>query len=260
MNEMNERREEDVALTLSDLFGLLWRKLWIILIVAAIVGGAVFAYKYTTYTEKYTSTAKIYVLNTDVMDGASASATAYYFQLSLAILDDCKELLLSDTVLTRSAEELGLDVAPSVLRDMISIRSGTDSRILKLSVTTGNPELSCEIANVVSEQGAQRIREIMNLNQIKVYEQGTVSRIPSNDVGWQIPTLAGIAAGVIVYIICLVLMLLDDKVNDADDAEIYLGLTLLGNIPHASGDTSKKRARRMYGKYYGKYISSSGRK
>ena len=256
MTDINERREEETALTLSDLFGLLWRRLWIILLAAVIVGGAVFAYNYATYTERYTSTAKIYVLNTDVMDGASASTTAYYFQLSLTILEDCKELLLSDTVLTRAADELGLEVAPSVLRSMIKIQSEEDSRILKLSVTTGNPELSCQIANAVSEQGAQRIYEVMNVNQMKVYEQGTVSRIPSNDVGWQIPALAGIAVGIIVYVICLVVMLLDDKVNDVDDAEIYLGLTVLGNIPHASGETSKKKSRRYYGKYYGKYVSS----
>lgn len=260
MQDMNERREEETALTLSDLLGLLWRRLWIILLAAAIVAGAVFAYNYTTYTEKYTSTAKIYVLNTEVMDGASASTTAYYFQLSLTILKDCEELILSDTVMTRAAEELNLQVAPSVLRSMIKVQSEEDSRILKLSVTTGNPELSCDIANAVSAQGAQRIREVMNVNQIKVYENATVSRIPSNDVGWQIPALFGLVAGVIVYAICLAVMLLDDKVNDVDDAEIYLGLTVLGNIPYSSGETSKKKARRMYGKYYGKYISSSGRK
>ena len=260
MADMNERREEETALTMSDLFGLLWRKLWIILLAAAIVGGAVFAYKYTTYTERYTSTAKIYVLNTDVMEGASASITAYYFQLSLTILEDCKELLLSDTVMIRAAEELNLDVAPSVLRSMIKVQSEEDSRILKLSATTGNPELSCEIANAVSEQGARRISEVMNVNQIKVYENGTVSRIPSNDVGWQMPALFGLVAGIIVYFICLAVMLLDDKINDADDAEIYLGLTVLGNIPHASEDLKKRRSRRYYGKYYGKYISNTGKK
>jgi capsular polysaccharide biosynthesis protein len=260
MNDMNERREEETALTMSDLFGLLWRRLWIILLAAAIVAGAVFAYNYTTYTEEYTSTAKIYVLNTEVMDGASASTTAYYFQLSLTILKDCEELLLSDTVMERAADELGLQVAPSVLRSMIKVQSEEESRILKLSVTTGNPELSCVIANAVSEHGATRIAEVMNVNQIKVYEHATVSRIPSNDVGWQLPALFGFVAGALVYAICLVVMLLDDKVNDVDDAEIYLGLTVLGNIPHASGEVSKKNARRMYGKYYGKYISSSGRK
>lgn len=260
MQDINRRREEETAITVSDLFILLWKRLWVILLAAAIVAGAVFAYNYTTYTEKYTSTAKIYVLNTDVMEGASASTTAYYFQLSLTILKDCEELLLSDTVMTRAAEELNLDVAPSVLRSMIKIQSEEDSRILKLSATTGNPELSCEIANAVSEQGARRICEVMNVNQIKVYEHGTVSRIPSNDVGWQIPALFGLVAGLFVYGICLVVMLLDEKVNDMDDVEIYLGLTVLGNIPYASGEMGKKKGRRMYGKYYGKYISSSGRK
>lgn len=251
------KNKEEVVLTLSDLLGLLWRRLWIVLLAAVIAGGACFAYNYTTYTEKYTSTAQIYVLNSEVMEGASASTTAYYFQLALTVVEDCKELLLSETVLNRVADQLSLDIAPTNLRNMIKIENGKDSRILKLSVTTGNPELSCDIANAVSEQGVLRVREIMNVNQMSVYESGKVSRIPSNDVGWQMPVLVGLLAGILVYGICLLVMLLDDKVNDVDDVEEYLGLTVLGDIPHKSDAAGKKRGSKYYGKYYGKYVGKN---
>lgn len=257
MSDINVKKEENLSLTLADLFGVLWRRLWIILIAAAIVGGSFFAYNYATYTEKYTSTTQLYVLSSDVMEGSSASTTAYYFQLALTIVDDCKELLVSDTVLSRAAEELGIDDAPSVLRGMIKIHNEEDSRILKLSVTTGDPELSCRIVNEVSRQGVLRINEIMKVNQLSIYEDGVVSRIPSNDVNWKIPAAMGILAGFLVYLLFLVLMLLDDKINDAEDVETYLGLTVLGNIPHEFGTTGKNRGGRSYGKYYGKYVGVS---
>ena len=251
------KNKEEVTLTVSELLGLLWRRLWIIMIAAVIAGGSCFVYNYMTYTEEYTSTAQIYVLNSEVMEGASASTTAYYFQLALTIVEDCKELLLSETVLNRAAEELSLDIAPVNLRSMIKIDNAKDSRILKISVTTGNPELSCAIANAVSEQGVQRIHEIMNVNQMSVYESGKVSHIPSNDVGWQGPTILAFLAALLVYGLCLIFMLLDDKVNDADDVEEYLGLTILGDIPHKSEGGGKKRGSRYYGKYYGKYVGKN---
>ena len=250
------KNNEGVTLTLTDLLGLLWKRLWLILIAAIIAGTAYFVYDYTTYTEKYTSTAQIYVLNSEVMEGASASTTAYYFQLALTIVEDCKELLLSETVLNRVADELSLTISPSNLRSMIKIENGKDSRILKLSVTTGDPELSCAIVNSVSEQGVKRVHEIMNVNQMSVYESGKVSRIPSNDVGWQMPVLVGFVIGALVYGLCLFFMLLDDKVNDSDDVEEYLGLTILGDIPHKSEGGNKKRGR-YYGKYYGKYVGKN---
>ncbi len=257
-----DMKQEEATLSLPDMFRLLWKRLWLLLLVAGIVGGATFAYNYTTYTEEYTSTAQIYVLNTEMMEGASASTTAYYFQLALTVVEDCKELLLSETVLSRVAEELELDMSPKVLRNMITVTNDMNSRILKVSVTTGEPELSSKIANSVSEQGVKRIREIMNVNQMSVYEYGEVSRIPSNNVSWQLPTLFGLVAAVIVYALCWLFMLLDDKVNDADDVENYLGLTVLGDIPHKSDEARKKRGHNgYYGKYYGKYVGrSSGNK
>lgn len=256
MTDVVVKNGEESSLNLTGLLGLLWKRLWLILLAAIIVGGSCFAYNYVTYTEEYTSTAQIYVLNTEMMDGASASTTAYYFQLALTVVEDCKELLLSETVLNRVAEKLSLDIAPSNLRSMIKVTNDEDSRILRVSVTTENPELSCDIANEVSKQGVLRIHEIMKVDQASVYEQGTVSQIPSNDVSWQTALLLGFAAGVLVYGICLLVAVLDDKVNDADDVETYLGLSVLGDIPHRSETTSRKRDNRYYGKYYGKHVKS----
>ena len=251
----NEMKKEELGLSLFDLFRLLWKRLWLLLIVAVIVGGATFVYNYTTYSEEYTSTAKIYVLNTEVMEGASATSTAYYFQLALTVVEDCKELVLSETVLDRVTDELDLDMSPKVLRQMIRVESEMDSRVLKVSAVTDDPELSAKIVNAVSEQGVRRVREVMNVNQMSVYEYGEVSQIPSNDVSLMTPVLFGVAAALLVYVLCLIIMILDDKVNDENDVENYLGLTVLGDIPHRSDDTRKKHGNnKYYGKYYGKYV------
>lgn len=249
--------KEELTLSLSDLMALLWKRLWIVLLAAILVGGACFAYNYATYTEEYTSTSKLYVLNSEVMEGASASTTAYYFQLALTVVEDCKELILSETVLTNVTEQLSLDISPLALREMIEIENALESRILVVSVTTANPELSCDIVNAVSEQGVKRVREIMNVNQMSIYESGKVPTDPSNNVGWQLPVLLGLLAALVVYGICLLVMVLDDKVTVAEDVEAYLGLTVLGDIPYKSDNPSKKRGGRYYGKYYGKYVGKN---
>ncbi|MBO5305649.1 MAG: hypothetical protein J6B12_02690, partial [Clostridia bacterium] len=171
----------------------------------------------------------------------------------------CKELILSETVLDRVAEELDLDMSPKVLRSLIKVENKENSRILKISVTTGDPILSSRIANSIGDQGVLRVKEIMNVSQMSVYEYSEVSMIPSNDVSWQIPVLLGIVAAVLTYGICLLIMIFDDKINNTDDAENYLGLTVLGDIPHLLDDMKKKRGQnRYYGNYYSKYVSKSG--
>jgi capsular polysaccharide biosynthesis protein len=120
--------------------------------------------------------------------------------------------------------------------------------------------LSSNIANSLGDQGVRRVKEIMNVSQMSVYEYSEVSMIPSNDVSWQIPVLLGIVAAILVYGICLIIMIFDDKINDTDDAENYLGLTVLGDIPHLLDDMKKRGQNRYYGKYYGKYVGKSGDK
>lgn len=257
MEQTVHQTNNETVLNLRDLLGVLWRRLWIILLAAAIAGGACFAYKYYTYTEQYTSTAQLFILNAKGLESgnASASSVSYYYSLALSMVEDCKELLVSDTVLRDVADELNLDVAPKVLKDMVKIEDNEKSRILKVSVTTGNPELSKEIVDSLCKFGKNRISEITGGEQISVFEEGTFSRVPSNDVGLTLPVLAALGAAILVYGIFLLVHVLDDKINESEDVETVLGLTVLGEIPFRSGDDSGGRNSKRYGKFYSKYYS-----
>ena len=52
----------------------------------------------------------------------------------------------------------------------------------------------------------------------------------------------------LVYIVYLIIFMLDDKVSTPDDIEKYLGMSVLGLIPHAQDGAGSK-----YGGKYGRY-------
>ncbi len=265
MENMAYETEKEVALTVGELFSLLWRRLWAILLAAVIVGGALFAYRYYTYTEEYTSTAQMFVLNSEALeDATSPSAYSYYYSLALSIMEDCSELLLSDTVMSQVIEDLNLDTAPAILRRTVDINFEEKSRILRVSVTTGNPDLSCEIVNSLCKFGVVRIGEITGGNQASVFEYGKVSRMPSNDVDLLLPIIAGVGMGALVYAVFLICMVLDDKIKDPEDVEKYLGLTVLGLIPTKDAESGKgtyrsKKIGKNRGRYYGRYYMPDDR-
>lgn len=254
MENMAHENEKEVVLNVTDLLMLLWKRLWVILLAAVIAGGSCFAYRYYTYTEEYISTAQMFVLNSEAFEDASASVYSYYYSLALSIVEDCSELLLSDTVLSQVIEELGLDTAPAALRRMVEIEYTNTSRIMKVSVTTGNPELSYEIVNSLCKFGVERISVITGGNQASVFEYGKVSMMPSNDVDLLLPLIAGFGAGVLVYVFFLILFILNDKINDHEDVEKYLGLTVLGFIPASGSESGKTTShQKRYGQYYSRY-------
>ena len=74
-----------------------------------------------------------------------------------------------------------------------------------------------------------------------------VPQTPSNPISKLAILLAALIGAAAVYGVFFVLHLLDDKINDADDVQNILGISVLGEIPNERDvSTHKKR----YGSYY----------
>ena len=99
----------------------------------------------------------------------------------------------------------------------------------------------------------------MGVNQVNVYDYGTLSTKPSNSIGLRRYILIGFGAAAMVYLAYLAALILDDKVKTEEDVHKYLKLSVLGDIPNAAaasngskyGRYSRYGRKEKYGKYYG---------
>ena len=67
----------------------------------------------------------------------------------------------------------------------------------------------------------------------------------------------GMAVALLVYGIYFVRYLLDDKINQPEDVEKYLGVSVLGVIPNSE---DSKRRYTKYGTYYAKSVTTAEEK
>lgn len=230
---------KEITVSIGDIFKILLKRLWIILLVAVIVFSSAYALALSTYSEQYTSKSTIMVRNPE--DNLSASSSAYYYDLTKTAVNDCQILLTSRTVLYRIIDELSLDdlnISYSTLLGMISINGYADSHVLEVSVTSDNPELSKKIVDKLCQVGAEQIESHIDFATARVIDEGTLNRYPSNSVNVQMAIVFALVAAIAIWGLFVVIHMADDKIRTPEDVEKRLGLSVLGTIPFSEGDST----------------------
>ena len=254
---MNEKESSKAKiLSFRDLWEIFLSRWWVMLLAAVIAIAAVFIIRSIIFVPKYESTATLYILRSEQQ--STGSSTDSDFSLALKVVNDCDYLLKSHAVVDDVIDELQLDTVYGIsykeLSEMISTSNPENTRILEVIVEAESPELARLIVNSLCRIGQDKINDAMRIQQVNLFEEGTLSTEASNRMGVVTYFLIGLLAAVTVYIIFLIMFVIDDSLRTEDDIVRALGLTVLAEIPDANG-YKKPNKYGQYGKYgkYGRY-------
>lgn len=130
----------------------------------------------------------------------------------------------------------GYSMTTSELEDAITIKTQTNSQVFSVSVETDNPKKSAAAANTIATVFKNRIKKIMNVNNVTIVAKATTPAKPSSP-NVKLFTLAGAVLGLLIsFMIVLMRDLMDTSVRDNDFMVDELGLTNLGQITHINLD------------------------
>lgn len=229
---MGQTKEID----LRRLGSVLLKKIWLIVLCAAVVAVAVYLYTDKVVTKQYRATVSIYVTNrsTDSQSGfISSSDLATSQRLVVTYIN----VLKSDYVLDKVAEQLSrknLDAA--VLRGMIDAESPDETEVLYINVTSTNKALSKEIANAIVDVAPAQIEGMVNGSTAKKldYAKKAVQCAPNTTNS----TVIGGVVGALLAVITISLQtMLDVRVKDEEELATICNAPVLGNIPDFSAST-----------------------
>ncbi len=253
-----ESKKREVELNIKDLGKVLLRCWWIMLLVGVIVAVGLYLALYLTHTDEYTATVSVYVMREALVkpEGSDAAQTqGVDVSISNNIKADVLVLPFMHRVLDPVLQDAGMDVTEknyAKLQKAISTQSKEDEHIVYISATSKDPENAKTVANLVAAETCRIFNEVLFENEryVTVLDEARTPEKPSNPISKVTVALAGLAAMLVVYLVFLILFLTDDKINDAEDVQNYLGVSTLGQIPNRR-DTGKRR--KGYGKYYQTY-------
>ena len=217
-------------LDLKELFGIFWkRKLQIILIILIfIVLGVIYTVAFTT--PMYSSSTSL-VLASSNSNQKTNPITATDITVNSKLVSTYSELVKSKNVLSQVKENLNIDINEDSLRNNVTVSSVKDTELIKITVTTKEPNYSAKIANEIAKVFTEKVKEFYNIDNVQVVDQAEVSNVPSNinhkkDV--IIFAFIGVAVAV-VYV--LIANMLDTTIKTAEDIEKEFKLPVVASIP-----------------------------
>ena len=224
------KEQDKIEIDVLQLVKVLWKRKFVIVLVALLAGLAAFAYSSFVIKPQYTSTTRIYVVNRNQAD--KPGLTNQDLQAGAYLVKDYREIILSQDVLEKVVADQSLTIDAKTLGRKVSVTVPADTRIVSISVRDGKPEEASRIANALREVAAQKIISVTRVSDVTTLEEARPATSPSSPNIRRNTMMATIAGVGIVIVVVLLVELLDDRVKRPEDIEEVMHLSLLGVIPN----------------------------
>lgn len=231
-----QHREDEIEIDLWEIFHLLWRKAWLIilcLVIGVVIAGA--ATK-LLIVPQYTSSSMIYILTKTTSVTSLAD-----IQMGTQLTVDFEKLATSRPVVEEVIEKLGLNSTYNEVVAQVKISNPADTRILQIDVEDPNPELAQKIANQMADATANRVADVMDTEKPNVVEEAVIAESPSSPNLMKNMLIGGVLFAFLMIGFLIVRMLMDDTIKSEEDVLKYLELNTLAVIPLEAGEVAEMK-------------------
>jgi capsular polysaccharide biosynthesis protein len=237
MEITNNDAKDEVEIDIREICSILLHKLWIIIIIGAVMAAIVGLINMYLITPMYESTTKIYVMHRQ----DESKTTISDLQTGAQLTQDYRILVTSRPVMEKVIDDLMLDMKPKELAGMIYVVNPEGTRIIEISVASNNATQAKLIADDVAKVSSEQMVNIMEMEKVNIVEYGDIATEPSSPDIKRSTVFGGITGVLITSIVIIVIHMLNDNIKTSEDIEKYLHITTLGIIPlEASININKK--------------------
>ena len=220
---------ESVEIDLRELFKVLLKRAWIVILCAVIVGTSVLVYTVNFVTPQYKANVTIYVNNNSGKDSSYISSSD--LAVALRLVSTYVNIIQSNTVLEKVIAEAGMQLTTEQVRSMISAEVVGETEMFRVTVTTANPQMSADLANAIAAVAPDEIAAIIEGSSAKIIDYARVPKGRSSP-NFTTNTILGAAIGAVLAIaVILIQNLLDLRVRNEEELAKIGSVPVLGVIP-----------------------------
>lgn len=209
-------------MTLADILDIVFKRIKILVIIPVVFFAASMFYSFEMVAPTYTATCTFMVLNQTYYD----SITYNDLMIGEVLISDYQFLAKTSTVYRKAAEDIQQDVRGCA----VDISGVSNTRMVKLSVTSTKPDVAANFANALTQELVNRISEIMKIENITIVEPAIIPTSPSGPVKTKIVMSATLIGVIMAAGIVFLLEFMDNTIQSSDDIEKHLGIPVLAQI------------------------------
>ncbi|TBX79166.1 lipopolysaccharide biosynthesis protein [Bacillus mycoides] len=215
----------DKEINLKNLFTIIQKKIWIILLFTTFttLGGAI--YSMYVKTPLYASSARLIV------------------QANAETMNTLKAMVNEPVILEKVAAELNINRSVGALSGQISTESVQGSQIIRINVVDTDPLLAHKIANTTATVYKKEVANILNFNNVSILPEDPVQKhsMPINVNHTKTIAITFLIGMVLSIGFIFLLDSLDETIKTERRIEQLLDIPVLGGISKMSKKNKKDK-------------------
>ncbi len=224
--------EQAKQLNFQEIFYALLRKIWLIVLCAAILGAGAFIFTHHFITPMYQAKVTIYVNNSSSnAEDLINTITSSDLSTAQKLVTTYVTILKSDTVLEKVTEEVGGNLSIGSIRGMMTAAAVDKTEVFEVKISNADPALAAKIANTIAAVAPGEIANIVEGSSTKIIDYAKVPSAPYTPNTLN-NTIIGAAGGALLAIFfILAQVVLDVRVKGEEDLAMLSPAPVLGMIP-----------------------------
>lgn len=240
---MNQEKQY-IEVDIRELFTLLLKKSWIILICILVVSSAVGFYSYTRMTDYYQANATVYLGK----EGLTGSIDLGMISLNNQLMSDYINLIRSRLVAEEVIKRMGADIPTEIIQSGIYAYTPTDlkvsTRMFVVSFKSTNPQFAADVVNYTCEVLLEKADSIFGVKNAQIIDRALVPTLPVGPNRMKIILVGAAVSAALGVLIIFILEFMNHTFKKAEDIERVLGLNVLGVIPLFKRDKNSDRGKK----------------
>lgn len=226
---------------LKELIEIFWEKRTTIILLVAIFMVVGFIYSSFMITPKYSSTTSLVLAQSNSTDQTGITTTD--ITLNSKLISTYSKLVKSDLVIKEVISNLGISDSIESVKSSVTVSAVSDTEILEIKVTTGEPDKSAKLANEVSAVFIEKVKELYSRDNVHTLDPAEIEEAPSNINHPKTIIIFALVGFVIAAGYIFAVFMLDNSIKTPEDVEKSAHVPVLASIPLYDDGTNKAKTK-----------------
>lgn len=222
--------EQKITLDLREIFQIIRKRLWIILMITILSAAASGAVSYYVLSPSYEARTTIIIGNSTKQAqeyGYDYSAVLMYQQL----VKTYGKIAQSRSVAEKAARKLGQGVTPEEVSSKITVTTGADTQIMEITAVSISKEDARQTANALSEAFIDEAMRIFPTGNVQIIDRATLPEYPVSPRPILNMAISFFLGLMVSLGIIFIKEYLDNTIKTEKDINRLLDIPVIGIIP-----------------------------
>ena len=237
INEQNTEAQDSLTAEISvlDIIALVIRNWWIVAMVGAIFGIAVYAYTKTTSVPTYRSSGNIYIDTQREQKTDDVNATALMNAQDL--MPTYIEILKSRSFCSQISDSIDNKYSYKEIMDMLTLVQKENTNIMTISVTCIDEQDSYTLCSNIVDKASDEILRVFEGGSVKIIDRPEAEPTEIVANAYKRGAVGFVLGAAIAIFILFLFNMFDTRIETSDELTSKYNLPILGEAPNL-GDVS----------------------